>query len=297
MTDARIETFVTLCRLMNYRRTAEELNMTQPAVTQHIHFLEEKYGCKLFLYDKKTLKMTQEAEILKKHAENVLYQEARLRASLHAEGGWSLRVGATKTIGDYVLGKQISTYLAKAENRISVEVDNTKRLLELLSKGVLDFALIEGFFDRQRYESRLYKREEFVGICTKSHPFAGKSLCFEEVRKENLLLREEGSGTRKILEQLLYENNRSVNEFSRVTRVSSFGLITRLLEEGKSITFAYRAVGENHPGLAFFYLKGMRVLREFNYVFLDTPFSARAVDYFDSLRTKAKGSILRAGDL
>ena len=48
MIDTRIETFLTLCRVMNYRKTAELLNMTQPAVTQHIHFLEEQYGCKLF---------------------------------------------------------------------------------------------------------------------------------------------------------------------------------------------------------------------------------------------------------
>ena len=69
MTGDRIETFLTLCRLMNYRRTAEELNMTQPAVTQHIHYLEERYGCRLFLYDRRTLKMTPEAEALKKYAE------------------------------------------------------------------------------------------------------------------------------------------------------------------------------------------------------------------------------------
>ena len=61
MIDTRIETFLTLCRVMNYRKTAELLNMTQPAVTQHIHFLEEQYGCKLFSYDRRTLTMTKEA--------------------------------------------------------------------------------------------------------------------------------------------------------------------------------------------------------------------------------------------
>ena len=44
MIDTRVETFLTLCRVMNYRRTAELLHMTQPAVTQHIHFLEARYG-------------------------------------------------------------------------------------------------------------------------------------------------------------------------------------------------------------------------------------------------------------
>jgi electron transport complex protein RnfC len=68
MVDPRIETFLTLCKVMNYRKTAEILNMTQPAVTQHIHYLENLYRCKLFEYDRKTLTMTRQAKILKEYA-------------------------------------------------------------------------------------------------------------------------------------------------------------------------------------------------------------------------------------
>lgn len=51
MLDYRTETFLTLYEEMNYRRTAERLQMTQPGVTQHIHYLENYYGVKLFVYD------------------------------------------------------------------------------------------------------------------------------------------------------------------------------------------------------------------------------------------------------
>ena len=51
MLDYRTETFLTLYEGMNYRRTAERLQMTQPGVTQHIHYLENYYGVKLFVYD------------------------------------------------------------------------------------------------------------------------------------------------------------------------------------------------------------------------------------------------------
>lgn len=87
MIDTRIQTFLTLCRVMNYRRTAELLNMTQPAVTQHIHFLEEQYGCKLFHYDRRTLTMTREAELLQRYAENVLYQEKKTENGIDTEQG------------------------------------------------------------------------------------------------------------------------------------------------------------------------------------------------------------------
>lgn len=56
MIDYRVKTFLALCDFMNYRKTAQILNMTQPAVTQHIHFLENQYGCKLFDYDRHSLK-------------------------------------------------------------------------------------------------------------------------------------------------------------------------------------------------------------------------------------------------
>lgn len=280
MIDTRIQTFLTLCRVMNYRRTAELLNMTQPAVTQHIHFLEEQYGCKLFHYDRRTLTMTREAELLQRYAENVLYQEKKLKSELEYRESVSLSIGATKTIGEYVIGEHVSAFLSDPKNSISVNVENTETLLSELSAGKLDFALIEGYFDRSRYATRLYRKEPFVGLCGKGHIFANKTIPIDKIWGENLLLREEGSGTRDILGQLLTESNHSFSEFERITTISNFGLITRLLENHNCITFAYHAVGENNSSLSEFHVMGWDISREFNYVYLDTPFSKYAVDIF-----------------
>lgn len=286
MIDVRIETFLTLCRLMNYRKTAEELNMTQPAVTQHIHYLEDHYGCRLFIYDRKSLKMTAEAEILKKYAENISYQEKKLKTALADKGCRQLSIGATKTVGEYVIAEHIGSFLKEETNRISVNIDNTENLLRALSEGKIDFAVIEGFFDRSRYASKLYRREPFVGICGKDHPFAGREVTLEEAMREHLFVREEGSGTREILEQLLTEQNRSLSEFKKISVISSFGLTSKLLSENGGIAFAYRAAGENDPRLGSFKIKGRDIVREFNYVYLDTPFSESDVEYFDTFRTK-----------
>ena len=286
MIDTRIETFLTLCRVMNYRKTAELLNMTQPAVTQHIHFLEEQYGCKLFRYDRRTLTMTKEAELLQKYAENVLYQEKKLKAELEQSDGVSLSIGATKTFGEYVIGDHVSAFLSEPDHRISVTVENTETLLTDLSAGKIDFALIEGYFDRSRYTSRLYRKEPFVGLCGKGHLFANKTIPIDKIWCENLLLREEGSGTRDILGQLLTESNHSFSNFERITTISNFGLITKLLENNNCITFAYRAVGENSDALAEFCIKGWNVSREFNYIYLDTPFSEYAVNLFENYRER-----------
>lgn len=284
MIDSRIETFLTLCKVMNYRKTAEMLNMTQPAVTQHIHFLESLYGCKLFIYNRKTLTMTEEAKVLKEYAENVQYQERKLKAKLHEPVGHSLSIGATKTIGEYVIVEQVSNYLKKPTNQISIEVDNTEHLLERLSDGEIDFALIEGFFDRRQFAAKLYQKESFVGLCGNTHRFAGRCLPLDEIWDETIILREDGSGTRNIAEQLLFEHNHTFSEFKRIITISNFGLMSRLLEKGEGITFAYRAIKECNPHLAEFKIEGWDVEREFNYVFLDTPSSRQAVEYFESFR-------------
>lgn len=282
MIDTRIETFLTLCRVMNYRKTAEILNMTQPAVTQHIHYLEEHYGCKLFIYDRRSLKMTDEAQLMKKYAENVLYQEKKLKSQLNQKNSISLSVGATKTIGEYVIPEHISAFLSQPGNSISVKVENTDNLLLSLSDGEIDFALIEGFFDKSRYASQLYRKEPFTGICGANHLFADRTVSLNEIWNENLILREDGSGTKSILQQLLAESNHSFEEFRRITTISNFGLITKLLEKNNCITFAYRAIKENNSALAEFRVKEWDISREFNYVYLDTPFSEYAVEYFKS---------------
>ena len=58
MLDPRWNTFLTLCETMNYTRAAERLCLTQPAVTHHIHYLEAHYGCRLFSYEGKVLRLT-----------------------------------------------------------------------------------------------------------------------------------------------------------------------------------------------------------------------------------------------
>lgn len=284
MIDTRMETFMTLCRVMNYRKTAELLNMTQPAVTQHIHFLEEQYGCKLFNYDRRTLTMTDEAKLLQKYAENVLYQEKKLREKLEGNNGISLSVGATKTIGEYVITEHISSFIAEPDNSISVDIENTEQLLRALSEGRIDFALIEGYFDKSKYASRLYRNEPFVGLCGADHPFAGRTVKLDELWKEHLILREEGSGTRDILKQLLAGSSYSFSQFDRITTISSFGLITKLLEKKRCITFAYRAAGEGNSALAEFRVKGWDISHELCYVYLDTPYSQNAVEEFEKYR-------------
>lgn len=274
MLDFRIETFLTLCRVMNYTRTAEALNVTQPTVTQHIRYLEEQYGCRLFSYFGKTLSLTPQGECLRRFALSMAYNSRCIQKRMQQSGEQQpvMRLGATKTIGEFVIGPMISAYLHQnPERRLSLLVDNTHTLLGLLERGELDFILVEGFFDKSKYGFRLYKKELFIGVCAAGHPLAEQSLSIEDILSQNIIIREPGSGTRAIFEQLLMQHNYSFESLAHITVISDFSVIKQLVCDQVGIAFLYEPVvhAELESGrLKKLRLKSMQAHREFSYVFL-----------------------------
>lgn len=284
MLDYRMDTFLKLCETMNYRETAEQLNMTQPSVTQHIHYLEGFYGCRLFSYDRRVLTKTAAAGLLETYARSARYDQLAIQEAISAEREHiALRIGATKTIGDYILPHRFAQLLQEGIYRPSLLVDNTANLLEMLNRCELDIALIEGFFDHTAYSAKLYRQEPFIGICAKTHPFAGRRLPVAELLGETLLIREVGSGTRAMMEQLLQQRNYTIESFSAACCVSSFEVIKQLTAAGLGIAFVYQAVADSARDLGIFYLDGPPVVREMNYVYLKNSHGSQWVSVLEGI--------------
>ena len=282
MLDYRILTFLKLCETMNYRITAEELNMTQPAVTQHIHYLEEEYECKLFIYNRKKLEKTNQAILLEEYARSAYYNEIYLKRKIKSENKIKINIGATKTIGEFVIGEKIKKLVKNEKYDISLTIDNTENLIKLMELNKLDFILVEGIFNKDKYGYRLYKKDEFIGICSKSHKFNGKSIKFEELFKEDIIIREEGSGTRGIFEQFLSENSFSLEFFKKKITINNFNLIKELVSANCGISFVYNSVVNKNDDIGKFYFKN-KIEREFNYLYLKNTAAKELVDFFDKL--------------
>ena len=282
MLDYRILTFLKLCETMNYRITAEELNMTQPAVTQHIHYLEEEYKCKLFIYNRKKLEKTNQAILLEEYARSAYYNEIYLKRKIKSENKIKINIGATKTIGEFVIGEKIKKLVKNEKYDISLTIDNTENLIKLMELNKLDFILVEGIFNKDKYGYRLYKKDEFIGICSKNHKFNGKSIKFEELFEEDIIIREEGSGTRGIFEQFLSENSFSLEFFKKKITINNFNLIKELVSANCGISFVYNSVVNKNDDIGKFYFKN-KIEREFNYLYLKNTSAKELVDFFDKL--------------
>ena len=265
--DSKLHTFLVLCQTMNYRQAAEQLHLSQPAVTKQIQSLEQALQTKLFYYDGHTLHKTEKCLILERYAISLQYQFEELQLAIAEKDRTSLRIGATKTIGDYVLIDSIKDYLRQPNHELSLVVDNTKNLLQMLDENQLDFAIIEGTFSKTKYDSYLLRMEPFVGICAKDHPLCGKQVTAEDLLKETIIVREQGSGTRRIFEERLTAFGYEVNDFSRTVSISSFVSIKALVAAGIGISFLYASVVANDEDIGTFTVEGLTDLHAFHVVY------------------------------
>lgn len=265
--DSKLHTFLTLCQTMNYRLAAEHLHLSQPAVTKQIQSLEQALQTKLFRYDGHTLHKTEECLLLERYAISQQYQFEELQLAIADKKRMKLRIGATKTIGDYVLIDAIKEYLSNPSHEISLVVDNTKHLLQMLDENQLDFAVIEGTFSKTKYDSYLLRMEPFVGICAKNNPLCGKQVAIEDLLSQTIIVREEGSGTRRIFEERLIAAGYELSDFYREISISSFVSIKALVAGGIGISFMYQSVISNENNIGTFTVDGITEPHAFHVVY------------------------------
>ena len=113
MLDYRTETFLTVCKTLNFTTAAKQLNITQPAVSQHIHFLEKQYNTILFNYKNKELSLTPSGQILYKHLLTMKNNEQALMNEINniTSNIETLSIGVTMTIGEYAIVDKLANFI------------------------------------------------------------------------------------------------------------------------------------------------------------------------------------------
>lgn len=271
MLDFRMETFLAVCQFMNFTRASEKLNITQPAVSQHIRFLEKHYNTKLFRYEGKKLRLTNAGEILKNASLTMMHDEHSMQSEMQkSEDAGRIRFGATRTVGDTLMGSILEKYLSRYPDAdIHMIVENTRELLKRLDDGEIDFALVEGFFKKSEYDFQKYSEENYIAVCSPRYCFRETPDKIENLFGERLLLREEGSGTREVLERYLDSQNLSIGDFEKVMEAGSLHTIKELTKAGCGITFLYEvAVREDleNGTLIQIPLKDFHLSHEFTFI-------------------------------
>ncbi len=288
MLDYRFETFLVLSKLGSYTKTAQYLHITQPAVSQHIKYLEEYYGCKLFYYEGKTLMLTQRGKLLNDFAVTMNSDSIRIKELMNKEElkNLPLEFGVTLSIGEYIMPKILKKLINTYPNQdISMIVDNTKSLLDRLRDGKLSFVILEGHFDKSGYDYEVLAVESFIPVCSGEYPLANQNINFKEILNHRLLIREKGSGVRNVFDQILYENNFNLDNFKSITEIGNTNAIKELVKDGLGISFLYKAVVDKEierGEICQIYIENYNVRHDFAFVYLKN--SLNKIEYLNWLR-------------
>ncbi len=276
MIDDKLHTFLCVSQTMNFSKAAELLHITQPAVSQHIKALESQYRVSFFTDRRKNMKLTEEGELLLAYATemNRLQQSLAVQMQTIQEQNRIYRVGATMTIGGYVLPKILGRHkLSHPKIDIQLTVDNTETVIEQMIRGDLILGMVEGPFPQDRFTSILYRKDELVVAVSPEHPLARKKeVSLERLMMEPLILREQGSGTRVVFEKAITDSGYSIDGLNVHMEIGNIHALVSLVESNLGVTVISRdAIADSLKSgtLCEVSLSGMQIFREYRFIYLD----------------------------
>ncbi len=277
MMDSKLATFICAAKLKSYTKAAQMLNLTQPAVSQHIKQLEEHYGVKLIKKNGRHISLTEEGELLFKNAKEFEASSVLLERKLKNKSSVIKRynIGATLTIGEFVLPRLLGDY-KRIHNNIDVimHVHNLDEILKRMSNGEFDLGIVEGPFDKSKFNYKKLKDDELVLAASPVNNLAERESVeiSELINDGKLIMREKGSGTRMIFENKLKELGYNLSDLKIYMEVGSIGAIKSLIEANLGYTvISKEAVNrEVEAGtLSIIPIQSVKIMREFNFIFLE----------------------------
>lgn len=269
----RLTVFRIVAEKQSFTAAAETLHVSQPAVTAHIKAMEESLGVRLFERSSTGARLTRAGERLEVCARQVnqLTQEAlREIGSMSGEERGNLRVGASTTVAQYLLPRLLAGFLERNPRiELSVLGANTAQIVSQVVARNIDIGLIEGPPGTSEVRLETFVQDEIVVVVAAEHPFAtrlGSAPTIEELASEPLLLRESGSGTRRVVEDALRKAGIPLRGLRIVMELDSTEAIKSGVEAGLGVGFVSRWALRHSPAIRAIHVERLKINRTFQFI-------------------------------
>lgn len=274
--DAKLLTLIELSKVNSFTKAAKELNLTQPAVSQHVKQLEEEFDAKLFIRSNNNLFLTKEGEIVLKYALRIqsLYNDMTRKLKDYKKCANNLTVGITHTSESNIAPEIMAKYSERnSGSHIRIISDSIKNLYEKLSLYQIDLAIIEGKITNKKFSSILLGTDSLVAVVSIDNPLANKKVVtINDLKKENLILRNLESGTSTLFVNELAKMDEDINNFHLSLEMDNVASIKMLVRKNLGISIlpksaCSREIKENK--LVGLPIENLDLIRETNLVFID----------------------------
>ncbi|MEK4329112.1 selenium metabolism-associated LysR family transcriptional regulator [Paenibacillus sp. FSL R7-0312] len=237
----QLHIFYTVSERGSFSAAALTLHMTQPAVTMQIQALEDYFGAKLFDRSTKKIMLSEAGRTLMPFALRSMQlmreTDQAMSAFTHMLEG-RLQLGASLTIGEYVLPRLLGPFGREYPNiSIMMKVMNTTQIMEEINKHQLNFGLIEAPVSHPDMVIEPVMGDELKLIVPQGHPLAELSeVTLSDALGYPFVLREQGSGTRRVMEEQLVVKGLDPGDMRIVMELGSTGAVKSAVEAGLGIT-------------------------------------------------------------
>jgi DNA-binding transcriptional LysR family regulator len=268
----RLVVFRAVAADLNFRKAAEALYLTQPAVSLQIKALEDDLGVQLFRRAGSRITFTDAGLVLLDYANraHALLSEAELAlASLTGETAGSLALGASTTIAQYVLPELLGSFTRDNPGISATLISgNTEQIVAAVVAGKITLGLIEGPARSREVKTEPFLKDELALIVPAAHPWAARaSAGAEEITALPLLMRERGSGTRQIVELALEKHHIKPGSLNLAMELDSTEAIKSAVAAGLGAGFVSRCALAKDSRLGKVFkivtVDGLRIERDF----------------------------------
>ena len=241
----RLKVFRTVADEASFRRAAERLHLSQPAVSQQIHALEEELGIVLFDRGKGRIRLTDAGAILLGYARKGARLAAEAQAALESargEASGELRIGASLTVMQYVLPGMLGEFLQQHPRiHFSVQSANTEHIVEALAREEIDLGLIEGPVSSREVFRQPFLEDRLVLIVGRKYAWPEKApqggVPARSLTQVPWIMRERGSGSRRVVELALRRAGVRWKELRIAMELDSIVAIISAVEAGLGAGF------------------------------------------------------------
>ena len=248
MSDRRLKVFHTVARLLSFTKAAEEMHMTQPAVTFQVRQLEEYFNARLFDRTHNKVNLTPAGERVAEFAERIFDLYAEMENSvrdLTGEISGALTIGASTTIAEYMLPALLGEFKNQYPDiNLRLKVSNSEGIVSMVEHNVIDLGVVESPVSNKNLIVEVCHIDQLVVVAAPHHELVkrGGKVNAKDILRYPFVSREEGSGTRDVIMQYLMEAGISAADMNFSLELGSPEAIKGAVEAGMGITIISRSI-------------------------------------------------------
>lgn len=272
--DTKILSLLKVVETGNYTLAGKELNLTQPAISQHIRAIETEFGVRIFERVDKKLLLTREGEILVRYCRRMqsLYNNLSRDLQSGADRILSLNIGITHTMESNLISEALAEYASSHKGvTITLITDTITGLRERLKNYALDFAIIDGKINDRGLTNMLLDTDRLMLIISPEHPYADREyVTIDDIRSENLILRLPNSGTRDLFRASMESCGINVDEMNVLLEVENIQTIKDLIRHGYGASVLAKSACTDElrkKKLIALPFENLNMVREINFVY------------------------------